>query len=300
MKLPDEVQEFLRSSGIDPHIFTVPIPRYIRINPYNPISISDLTDQLIAKNPGIELGIKEVEWLDGFYEMNREVKIAYIDAYKEGKIYGMDASSAVPVITLDPRPGERVLDLCCAPGVKLIYISERMNGQGEILGVDISNNRLNVCRSIIAKYYPPTPIQLIQSDGTSFTSDLFDKILVDAECTHEGSIKHLEKFEKQWGWDSFKRRVIDTHTDLQTLQRSLLLNACNLLKPGGSIVYSTCSFNSSQNEQIIDYILSHRPDMQKIEISTSMPCRQLEGYIKFDPVISKTGGQFVGLLRKML
>lgn len=299
MKLPEDVQEFLQSSGIDPLIFTVPIPRYIRLNSHRPISIPELQEQLIHSNPQIDLQLNRVEWLEDFYELNKTVKIAYIDAYKEGRIYGMDASSAVPVIVLDPRPGDRVLDLCCAPGVKLIYIADRMKGEGKVIGVDINQQRLNVCRNMIAKYTPPTEIELIQADGTVFSSELFDRILVDAECTHEGSIKHLEKFEKQWGWESFKRRVIDTHTDLQALQRSLLMNACNLLKPGGSLVYSTCSFNSSQNEDIIEWVLNLRQDIQKIEISTLMPCRQTEGFIKFDPVVSKTGGQFVSLLRKI-
>lgn len=88
-------------------------------------------------------------------------------------------------------------------------------------------------------------VKLEDADGQEFSSvSLFDKVLVDAECTHDGSIKHLQKFGTQWGWDTFERRVMNPGrlSSLQRLQRNLLVNGFSLLKPGGTLVYATCRY----------------------------------------------------------
>jgi 16S rRNA C967 or C1407 C5-methylase (RsmB/RsmF family) len=84
--------------------------------------------------------------------------------------------------------------MCCAPGAKLLYIADLLPDGAKVVGVDISKNRLNVTRSLVKKY-KQTNVEIVEADGTSYQSDeLFDKVLVDAECTHEGSLKHLQKY----------------------------------------------------------------------------------------------------------
>jgi 16S rRNA C967 or C1407 C5-methylase (RsmB/RsmF family) len=89
----------------------------------------------------------------------------------------------------------KVLEVCCAPGAKLTYISDLMRTYGpgrRLFGIDINENRLNIARSLVNKYGHSAMVTLILGDGTTYQGEHdFDKILVDAECTHEGSIKHL-------------------------------------------------------------------------------------------------------------
>ncbi|RLM61128.1 uncharacterized protein C2845_PM14G01940 [Panicum miliaceum] len=132
----------------------------------------------------------------------------------------------------------------------------------------------------------------------------YDKVLVDAECTHDGSIKHIQKFEF-WGWKTLDRRVLDAErTDnLLQLQLHLLTNGFRLLKTGGSLVYSTCSMTIAQNENVVQQFLSTQPsaDLQKIDLSDSWPCRSggIPKTLRFDPVTSQTSGLFVAKFSKL-
>jgi 16S rRNA C967 or C1407 C5-methylase (RsmB/RsmF family) len=84
-------------------------------------------------------------------------------------------------------------------------------------------------------------------------------VLVDAECTHDGSLKHIIKYE-QWGWDTFERRFLDADrvASITLLQLQLLTNGFRLLKPGGTLVYSTCSFTKTQNEGVVERFLTNQ------------------------------------------
>eukprot|EP00730_Choanoeca_flexa_P000372 TRINITY_DN10172_c0_g1_i3.p1 TRINITY_DN10172_c0_g1~~TRINITY_DN10172_c0_g1_i3.p1 ORF type:complete len:414 (+),score=63.03 TRINITY_DN10172_c0_g1_i3:22-1242(+) len=137
--------------------------------------------------------------------------------------------------------------------------------------------------------------------------DLYDRVIVDAECTHDGSTKHISKFDT-WGWSSFERRFFDPEriAGLQTLQRGLILRGFDMLKPGGRMVYSTCSFAKRQNEDIVAWLLARRPQAQLV--SADIPCEAnytvcappLQHCIKFDPLYSGTSGLFVATILKVL
>ncbi|CAF2145550.1 ribosomal RNA small subunit methyltransferase F isoform X1 [Brassica rapa] len=133
----------------------------------------------------------------------------------------------------------------------------------------------------------------------------YDKVLVDAECTHDGSIKHIQKFE-QWGWTTLERRVLDaerTDTNLTALQLNLLRNGFRLLKQGGILVYSTCSLTHAQNEDVVDQFLaeSSSAELQEIEMAKEWPCRsgRTPKTVRFDPSTSATSGLFVAKIKKM-
>ncbi|CAH8354096.1 unnamed protein product [Eruca vesicaria subsp. sativa] len=133
----------------------------------------------------------------------------------------------------------------------------------------------------------------------------YDKVLVDAECTHDGSIKHIHKFE-QWGWTTLERRVLDaerTEANLTALQLNLLRNGFRLLKQGGILVYSTCSLTHAQNEDVVDQFLaeSSSAELQEIETAKEWPCRsgRTPKTLRFDPSTSATSGLFVARIKKM-
>ncbi|CAO2167938.1 unnamed protein product [Urochloa humidicola] len=143
----------------------------------------------------------------------------------------------------------------------------------------------------------------LSADDAACTSG-YDKVLVDAECTHDGSVKHIQKFEF-WGWKTLDRRVLDAErTDnLLQLQLRLLTNGFKLLKTGGSLVYSTCSLTVAQNENVVQKFLSTHPlaDLQKIDSSDSWPCRSggIPKTLRFDPATSQTSGLFVAKFSKL-
>ena len=297
--LPSEFTQFLLSNDVDLRLLqTQPTCRYVRLDPRNPPNPDQLLSDLQRLNPHTQVTLSQVDWMPGFLSLPTEVKIASAAAYRSGQIYGMDVSSAVSVDLLDLQPGDHVLDLCCAPGVKLLYMAEKLAGTGTITGVDISDSRLKTCSSLLQKY--GYTAKLIQADGRTFNDgEVYDKVLVDAECTHEGSVKHLQKFESQWGWATFKARVIDTHAGLMELQRGLAENGARLLRPGGKMIYSTCSFCRSQNEEVVQWLLERQRDLQLCDLRTSRyPAVHCDFGLKFNPVVSNTGGQFVSLLVK--
>lgn len=132
----------------------------------------------------------------------------------------------------------------------------------------------------------------------------YDKVLVDAECTHDGSIKHIQKFEF-WGWETMDRRVLDAQRidNLLHLQLRLLINGFRLLKTGGSLVYSTCSLTVAQNEDVIRQFLLKYPsaELQSVDGADSWPCRSgsIQKTLRFDPGTSQTSGLFVAKLIKL-
>lgn len=176
---------------------------------------------------------------------------------------------------------------------------------------------------------PLSPVSLLPSPSLS---SLYDKVLVDAECTHDGSIKHIMKYN-EWGWETFQRRVLNPERiqSLRILQQKLLQNGFKLLKPGGTLVYSTCSFCRTQNEDIVQWLLQReptallvpiqlsfvhtiKPQKNKVAISTSaatttaasnIECQDIvaaSGFLphtlRFDPLLSATSGLFVAKIRK--
>ncbi|KAL8506391.1 hypothetical protein ACS0TY_017320 [Phlomoides rotata] len=132
----------------------------------------------------------------------------------------------------------------------------------------------------------------------------YDKVLVDAECTHDGSIKHIQKFE-QWGWKTLSRRVLDAERtdELTVLQLKLLSNGFRLLKVGGSLVYSTCSLTVAQNEDVVKQFLSQYASAVLVEIEDAKkwPCREakIAKTLRFDPQTSSTSGLFVAKFTKL-
>nr|XP_043614390.1 ribosomal RNA small subunit methyltransferase B [Erigeron canadensis] len=132
----------------------------------------------------------------------------------------------------------------------------------------------------------------------------YDKVLVDAECTHDGSIKHIQKFDN-WGWSTLERRVLDADRtdDLTVLQFGLLTNGFKLLKVGGYLVYSTCSLTSAQNEDVVEKFLSLNVSAELVEIdgSKSWPCKsgRIPKTLRFDPLTSRTSGLFVAKFTKL-
>eukprot|EP01147_Barroeca_monosierra_P009394 gene9394-1641_t len=135
---------------------------------------------------------------------------------------------------------------------------------------------------------------------------LYDKVLVDAECTHDGSIKHIIKYN-EWGWETFEKRFLDPErvSTLESLQRGLIQNGFSLLRAGGRLVYSTCSFCKRQNEDIVEWLLDTEPSAQLVsaELPLEAPVihpssKRLHHCVKLTPKDSGTSGLFIACITK--
>lgn len=183
-----------------------------------------------------------------------------INYYKEGYFYVQSLSSMIPPLVLNPGPNEKVLDMCAAPGGKTTQMAALMENKGEILANDVNPIRLEKLKANLN-------IQGATNTYTSsFSDDLlgekfegfFDKTLVDAPCSGEGRI-NIFKLETYKGWNREKVRRF------AILQKKLLIAAVKATKPGGRIVYSTCTLSPEENEGVIDWILNNKEEKVMVE-----------------------------------
>jgi NOL1/NOP2/sun family putative RNA methylase len=187
----------------------------------------------------------------------------------EGKLYFQALSSMLPAIVLDPQPAERVLDLCAAPGSKTTQMAAMMQGQGEIVATDVVKPRFFKLKAV-CQLLGASMVRCKLTDGRRLRDDQgFDRVLVDAPCSSEGRFKTFNK--KTVGYWSLRKIKEMAHK-----QKGLLLSASRLLKPGGRLVYSTCTFSPEENEGVVDWFLRKAAGFSmepvRIEGVTSYPC----------------------------
>jgi tRNA (cytosine49-C5)-methyltransferase len=208
----------------------------------------------------------------------------------------------IPPLVLDPEPGELILDMCAAPGSKTTQIAAMMKNQGLLVANDYKGMRvaplgLNVQRM------GGTNVIITLMEGRYFKNFMFDRILVDAPCSGTGTIRKSFKTLRIWNPIMIKR--------LAGTQRQLIESAFEILKPGGTLVYSTCTMEPEEDEGIIDYLVGKYPNAYLEEISLNIrrsdPILEFEG-IRYNPEIKKclriwpqdndTEGFFVAKIRK--
>ena len=176
--------------------------------------------------------------------------------YKKGWFTIQDQGAMTMVEALDPKAGEKVLDMCAAPGGKTTHIAQLMDNQGEIVARDIYTSRLNLIEDT-AKRLGVTNIITQAVDGCILDPtevETYDKILLDAPCSGTGIIRR--KPEIRYTGDKKTRKAI------RQIQKKLLENGVAMLKKGGTLVYSTCAVDSEENEKMIQWICKEHPELE--------------------------------------
>lgn len=214
--------------------------------------------------------------------------------YFAGLYYIQEPSAMLPASILPIEKGDRVLDLCAAPGGKSVEIAARLNGSGLLVANDISvsramalakNLQIAGASNILVTAEPPERL-------TPYFKEYFDKILLDVPCSGEGMFRREPDMVKNWihkGPEYYSK-----------IQREILNEAYHMLKPGGNLVYSTCTFSVEEDEGIIQWFTDKYSNMEICDI----PYREgfsygsLEKCIKIFPHIAKGEGHFVALLHK--
>ena len=212
------------------------------------------------------------------------VQVPDLPGYGEGRFTVQDPATSVAVDLLDPQPGELVLDACAAPGGKTFLIAERMNDTGRIVALDRDKDRLTALLDNVERLQLEA-VETGHGDaarrGTlklAAAGSLFDRILLDVPCTNTGVLRRRP--DARW------RFTLDRLAALVVLQKALLNTAAEFLKPGGRLVYSTCSLESEECEGLIEAWLLERSDFERERDRALFPPE------------SRTDGVFAAALRR--
>ncbi len=197
-----------------------------------------------------------------------------------GAYYIQELSAQMPASLLDVEPGMAVLDLCAAPGGKSAQLGQALQGQGLLVSNEIVPGRAQIlCGNLERMGIENALITSMEPEALcSSTGPVFDRVLVDAPCAGEGMFRKDPQAAAEWSPEHVR--------SCARRQRSILMSAQKTLKPGGMLVYSTCSFSPEENEETMEWFLSACPDF------TLEQCRTLY------PHNSLGEGQFAALLRR--
>ncbi|MFW5973088.1 MAG: RsmB/NOP family class I SAM-dependent RNA methyltransferase [Bacteroidota bacterium] len=178
------------------------------------------------------------------------------EIYRRNLIYVQSASSMIPALALDPQPSEAILDLTAAPGSKTLQMAAMMNNCGEIAAVEIVRERFYRMNALLREYGAENVRTFLRNGMTVWRHrpDHFDRVLLDAPCSSEGRFEAAEP-ETYAYWSLRKIR------EMQRKQRKLLYSAVRSLRPGGVLVYSTCSFAPEENELVLTELLRNFEDV---------------------------------------
>lgn len=222
--------------------------------------------------------IQPVPWIsNGFYYDGDQVQPAKHPYYFAGLYYLQEPSAMTPANRLPIEPGDKVLDVCAAPGGKATELGARLDGTGVLVANDISNSRAKGLLKNLEVFGIDNVFVLSEEPGKliQYFPEYFDKILIDAPCSGEGMFRKDKKMAKAWeehGPEFFSR-----------LQRSIITQAAQMLKPGGMLLYSTCTFDALENEGTIEYLLQEYPEFQILEMTP------YEGFSRGRPEFSSSG-----------
>lgn len=224
--------------------------------------------------------------------------ISSLDAFLEGRMTVQDESSMLVTTVLDPKPDEKVLDVCAAPGGKTTHIGQLMENRGRIDAWDIYDHKIDLINEN-AKRLGVEIIEASQNDALKFmeeAQDKYDRVLVDAPCSGTGIIRR--KPDIKW------KREKDDFGSLVEIQKKILYNSSRYVKPGGVLVYSTCSLDVRENEQIIAGFLSENRHYEAEPLADCLPqaLREKkgvnEGILRLYPHIDGTDGFFIAKMRR--
>ena len=222
-----------------------------------------------------------------------------------GLIHTQEEVSLWPVWALDPRPGEAILDMCAAPGSKTARTAVVMGDSGSLLANDRKGPRLQGVQDITARL-GLTSVMAVCGDGARIPGEArFDRVLVDAPCTGEGTTR------KSAGGNTGLRERDDWHK-MAAIQKGLLRRAVELVRPGGVVVYSTCTYAPEENEAVLSGIYPEKAAIEPLDMPSGVRVDpgvpEWEGQrfredvgnaVRFWPHHNDTGGFFVARLRRL-
>ena len=248
--------------------------------------------------------LEPIPWAEsGFYYQPQDRPGRH--PYHEAGVYYIQEPSAMAVVSfLDPQPGEKVLDLCAAPGGKTTQIASRLQGKGFLLSNEIHPARARILSQNVERMGVRNAVVTNEDSGRLAESfpEFFDRIAVDAPCSGEGMFRKDEEAVREWSTENVE------HCALR--QQEILANAARMLKAGGRLVYSTCTFAPQENEMAVETFIAGHPEFTIEETPVyeglSSGVREwgngsaagIENTVRIWPHRTRGEGHFIAVLRK--
>jgi len=246
----------------------------------------------------------KVSWCQTGYAISPDTRPGKNPAYYAGLYYVQEPTAMIPAEVLKPEPGDWVLDLCAAPGGKTTQLACFLQAKGVLVANELVKNRakilaqnverMGITNTVITNEFPEHLLENF--------SNRFDKILVDAPCSGEGMFRKDEGAIQAWSVENVKRCA--------ERQKKILKTVDHLLKPGGVLVYSTCTFAPEEDEQIVEYLIeTGQYRLEPIELSgindhgrpefTSSQNPEIKKALRVMPHHVQGEGHFIARLRKI-
>lgn len=278
-----------------------PLRKSVRVNTLK-MSVEEF--KLAAEQKGWQL--TQIPWCkDGFWlerpaDEENALALGNTDLHLSGAMYVQEASSMLPPMALKESlvDAKHVLDMASAPGSKTSQLAALMNNQGVLVANELSSSRLKVLSATL-KRMGVGNCALSHFDGIVFGDymfECFDSILLDAPCSGEGTVRKDADALKNWS--------IESNIDIAKVQKALIKSAFYALKPGGILVYSTCTLTPLENQQVCDYLLEQFPDcIEAQSLANLFPNAEQattdEGYLHVWPQTFDSEGFFIAKFKKV-
>ena len=286
--LPDEFLASVRSQMADENEYEAflssmerPSVQALRVNSLKPGALS--ATARFAQAP--------VPWeKDGFYTKPglRPGATLY---HAAGAFYIQDASAMAPVAALDPQPGDAVLDMCAAPGGKSSQIASRLKGLGMLVANEYVKKRAEILSGNLERLgVKNAAVTSASPEKFEVLGPRFDRVLVDAPCSGEGMFRKDPEASAQWN--------PSLPSMCASRQAHILDSASSVLRPGGRLVYSTCTFNRTENEQTVEKFLARHPDFEPDDFSLPGIGTSQNGCLRLWPHRIRGEGHFVCRLKR--
>lgn len=302
MNLPKSFEEKMKNllgDEFDDYIACYDEPRYygLRVNT-SKISVEEF--EKICPFP-----IERIPWIENGFYYNGETDVPSKHPYYFAGLYYLQEPSAMtPANRLPVEPGDKVLDVCAAPGGKATELGARLQGEGVLVANDLSNSRAKGLLKNIEVFGIGNVYVISEEPGKleQYFPEFFDKILIDAPCSGEGMFRKDKKMVKAW----------EEHGPafFANIQKSIILQAARMLRPGGMMLYSTCTFDPSENERIIEHLIKEYPEFEIapmkgyegffhgiVEVTDSKD-EKFSDTVRIFPHKMKGEGHFLALLKK--
>ena len=247
---------------------------------------------LKGERPVLDFVQENVPWEPMGYYYDPVARPGLHPYHEAGVYYLQEASAMAPVALLDPQPGERICDLCAAPGGKSTQIAGRLAGKGLLLCNEINPKRakilarnverLGIANAMVTNEHPAN----LEKRFPGF----FDRVLIDAPCSGEGMFRKEEAAVTDWSQETVEMCAARQH--------EILHSGSQMVRPGGRLVYSTCTFAPEENEQAIAAFLESHPDFYPEAVDAPWFAAGENGSFRLWPHLVKGEGHFAAVLRR--
>ncbi|HZJ77447.1 MAG TPA: 16S rRNA (cytosine(967)-C(5))-methyltransferase RsmB [Clostridia bacterium] len=257
------------------------VPTFLRVNTLK-TNTSELIEML--KSEGVEAS--ECQEVENAVKVSKIGNIEQLDSFRKGYFHVQDISSQLCCKSLGVKNNETVLDMCSAPGGKAFTLAQIMNNTGKVFAFDVYSSRVNLIKEGVKRLGLTNIIPLV-SDATAYNSDIeiSDKVLCDVPCSGLGIIRKKPEIRYKSLLDIDK---------LPNLQYLILCTSTRYLKKGGLLIYSTCTLNPKENEDVCNRFLADNPSFKSVKVLENVSKLNTESdYVTLSPHINNSDGFFI-------